>query len=140
MPKLIIDDITLEVSEGTNILEAAKTVGITIPHFCWHPALGKAGACRACAVKVVEGPAKGLQMSCMVPVQEGMVVSTTDSEAVEGRDPADAGVVEHCSAARISGGAMLRRSDSLAIHFHLSTIHQLSASVVNPRSYSSEFA
>ncbi|NJD91848.1 MAG: 2Fe-2S iron-sulfur cluster binding domain-containing protein, partial [Geobacter sp.] len=82
MPKLIIDDIALEVAEGTNILEAAKTVGITIPHFCWHPALGKAGACRACAVKVVDGPAKGLQMSCMVPVQEGMVVSTTDPEAV----------------------------------------------------------
>ncbi len=85
MPKLIIDDITLEVPEGTSILEAAKSVGITIPHFCWHPALGKAGACRACAVKVVEGPAKGLQMSCMVPAQEGMIVSTTDVEAVEMR-------------------------------------------------------
>ena len=85
MPKLVIDDIALEVAEGTNILEAAKTVGIVIPHFCWHPALGKAGACRACAVKVIDGPAKGLQMSCMVPVQEGMVVSTTDAEAVEMR-------------------------------------------------------
>jgi NADH-quinone oxidoreductase subunit G len=85
MPKFVIDDITLEVPEGTSILEAAKTVGITIPHFCWHPALGRAGACRACAVKVVEGPAKGVQMSCMLPVQEGMVVSTTDSEAVEMR-------------------------------------------------------
>jgi len=82
MPKLIIDDITLEVPEGTSILEAARGVGITIPHFCWHPALGKAGACRACAVKVVAGPAKGMQMSCMVPVQEGMVVDTADPEAV----------------------------------------------------------
>jgi len=85
MPKLIIDDIALEAAEGTTVLEAAKTVGITIPHFCWHPALGKAGACRACAVKVIDGPAKGLQMSCMMPVQEGMVVSTTDAEAVEMR-------------------------------------------------------
>lgn len=85
MPKLVIDDIALEVAEGTTVLEAAKTVGITIPHFCWHPALGKAGACRACAVKVIEGPAKGLQMSCLMPVQEGMVVSTTDAEAVEMR-------------------------------------------------------
>ncbi len=82
MPKLIIDDIPLDVPEGTNVLEAARSIGITIPHFCWHPALGKAGACRACAVKMLEGPVKGVQMSCMLPVQDGMVVSTTDREAV----------------------------------------------------------
>ncbi len=82
MPKLIIDNIALEVPEGTNVLEAARSIGIVIPHFCWHPALGKAGACRACAVKMLEGPVKGLQMSCMLPVQDGMVVSTTDEEAL----------------------------------------------------------
>jgi len=82
MPKLIIDDILVTVPDGTSILEAAKTVGIWIPHFCYHPALGKAGACRVCAVKCLDGPVKGLQMSCMVPAQEGMVVSTTDSEAL----------------------------------------------------------
>jgi NADH-quinone oxidoreductase subunit G len=82
MPKLIIDSIQLDVPEGTNVLEAARAIGITIPHFCWHPALGKAGACRACAVKMLEGPVKGIQMSCMLPAQDGMVVSTTDQEAV----------------------------------------------------------
>jgi NADH-quinone oxidoreductase subunit G len=82
MPKLIIDNIPLEVTEGVNVLEAARQIGITIPHFCWHPALGKAGACRACAVKMLDGPVKGLQMSCMLPAQDGMVVSTTDTEAV----------------------------------------------------------
>ncbi|MFZ2950988.1 MAG: molybdopterin-dependent oxidoreductase [Desulfuromonadaceae bacterium] len=81
MPKLIIDTIPLDVPEGTNVLEAARSIGITIPHFCWHPALGKAGACRACAVKMLEGPVKGIQMSCMLPAQDGMVVSTTDPEA-----------------------------------------------------------
>ncbi|MFZ4857295.1 MAG: molybdopterin-dependent oxidoreductase [Desulfuromonadaceae bacterium] len=82
MPKLIIDDIPVEVAGGTTVLEAAQSVDIPIPHFCWHPALGKAGACRVCAVKMVEGPVKGIQMSCMLPAQEGMVVSTTDPEAV----------------------------------------------------------
>jgi len=82
MPKLIIDDIQVEAAEGVTVLEAAQSVGITIPHFCWHPALGKAGACRVCAVKLLDGPVKGVQMSCMLPVQEGMVVSTTDPEAV----------------------------------------------------------
>jgi NADH-quinone oxidoreductase subunit G len=82
MPTLIIDDIPVNVPDGTNVLEAARSIGITIPHFCWHPALGRAGACRACAVKMVDGPVKGVQMSCMLPVQGGMVVSTTDEEAV----------------------------------------------------------
>ena len=82
MPKLIIDNIQVEAAEGTTVLEAAQSVDIPIPHFCWHPALGKAGACRVCAVKMLDGPVKGLQMSCMLPVQEGMVVSTTDPEAV----------------------------------------------------------
>lgn len=82
MPKLIIDNIPVEVPEGTNVLEAARSIGIVIPHFCWHPALGRAGACRACAVKMLDGPVKGLQMSCMLPAQDGMVVSTTDAEAM----------------------------------------------------------
>lgn len=82
MPKLIIDDIAVEVAEGTTVLEAAQSVDIRIPHFCWHPALGKAGACRVCAVKMLEGPVKGIQMSCMLPAQDGMVVSTTDPEAL----------------------------------------------------------
>ncbi len=82
MPKLIIDDIAVEVAEGVTVLEAAQSVGIPIPHFCYHPALGKAGACRVCAVKMLDGPVKGIQMSCMLPAQDGMVVSTTDHEAV----------------------------------------------------------
>jgi len=82
MPKLVIDNISVEVAEGVSVLEAAQSVGIAIPHFCWHPALGKAGACRVCAVKMVDGPVKGIQMSCMLPAQDGMVVSTTDPEAM----------------------------------------------------------
>lgn len=82
MPKLIIDNIPVEVAEGVSILEAAQAVDIPIPHFCWHPSLSKAGSCRACAVKLLDGPIKGIQMSCMLPAQDGMVVSTTDPDAV----------------------------------------------------------
>jgi NADH-quinone oxidoreductase subunit G len=83
MPKLIIDNIPVEVPQGTNVLEAARSVGITIPHFCYHPALAIAAACRLCAVKLLDGPVKGIQMSCSLPAQDGMVVSTTDPEAVK---------------------------------------------------------
>ncbi len=86
MPKLIIDNIEVEVPPGTNVLEAAKQVGLWIPHFCYHPALGSVGACRLCAMKFLEGPVKGLQMSCMLPAQDGMVISTTDPEAVRMRE------------------------------------------------------
>ena len=85
MPKLTIDNIDVDVPVGTTVLEAAKRVGIWIPHFCYHPALGSVGACRVCAVKCLDGPVKGIQMSCMLPAQEGMVVSTTDAEAQEMR-------------------------------------------------------
>ncbi|GLI38126.1 NADH-quinone oxidoreductase subunit NuoG [Geobacter hydrogenophilus] len=85
MPKLVIDHIPMEVPAGTSVLEAAKSVGIWIPHFCYHPALGSVGACRLCAVKMLDGPVKGIQMSCMLPAQDGMVVSTTDPEALKMR-------------------------------------------------------
>lgn len=85
MPKLIIDDIPVEVPPGTSVLEAARSVGITIPHFCYHPALAIAAACRLCAVKLLDGPVKGIQMSCSLPAQDGMVVSTTDPDALKMR-------------------------------------------------------
>jgi NADH-quinone oxidoreductase subunit G len=85
MPKLIIDDCEIEVPAGTKVIEAAAQLGISIPRFCYHPALGSVGACRVCAVKVLEGPVKGIQMSCMLDVADGMQVATADREAVEFR-------------------------------------------------------
>ena len=82
MPKLTIDNREIEVPEGTKVIEAAERLGIMIPRFCYHRALGSVGACRVCAVKFVDGPKKGIDMSCMVDAQDGMVVSTTDEEAV----------------------------------------------------------
>jgi len=85
MPKLTIDEREIEVPEGTKVIEAAERLGIMIPRFCYHPALGSVGACRVCAVKCLQGPFKGVQMSCMLDAQDGMVVSTTDPEAVDFR-------------------------------------------------------
>ena len=85
MPRLIIDDFEVEVPKGSKVIEAAERLGIVIPRFCYHEALGSVGACRMCAVKFVQGPIKGVQMSCMIDAQDGMVVSTTDEEAVQFR-------------------------------------------------------
>jgi NADH-quinone oxidoreductase subunit G len=85
MPKLIIDEQEIEVPAGTKVIDAAEKLGIVIPRFCYHPALGSVGACRVCAVKFLQGPFKGVQMSCMIDAMDGMVVSTTDEEAVDFR-------------------------------------------------------
>jgi NADH-quinone oxidoreductase subunit G len=85
MPKLVIDDQEVEVPPGTKVIEAAERLGIMIPRFCYHPALGSVGACRVCAVKFIQGPFKGVQMSCMIEAKDGMVVSTTDEEAADFR-------------------------------------------------------
>src|SRR6056297_1205552 len=82
MPKLTIDSREIEVPEGTKIIDAAERLGIMIPRFCYHPALGSVGACRVCAVKIENaGRLSGIQMSCMIDCLDGMKVSTDDPEA-----------------------------------------------------------
>ncbi len=81
MPTLIIDGRTVSVPEGKTILEAAEAAGVRVPHFCWHRALGALGACRLCAVTVLDGPQKGVRMACLTPAQEGMRVSTLDESS-----------------------------------------------------------
>ena len=85
MPKLTIDNREIEVPQGANVLEAAERLGIMVPRFCYHPALGSVGACRMCAVKFLEGRVKGVEMSCMVAAEDGMVVSTTHPDAMDYR-------------------------------------------------------
>ncbi|MBF0434521.1 MAG: NADH-quinone oxidoreductase subunit NuoG [Magnetococcales bacterium] len=79
MPTLIIDDREITVKAGATIMEAAKLLGIHIPHFCYHPGLSVAGNCRMCMVEVEKMPKPVI--SCAMPVNEGMVVRT-DSEMV----------------------------------------------------------
>ena len=52
MVNLTIEGRPVSVPEGTSILEAAKTAGILIPHYCYHPSLPVAGNCRMCLVSV----------------------------------------------------------------------------------------
>jgi NADH-quinone oxidoreductase subunit G len=56
MVTLTIEGRTAVVPEGTSIIEAAKTVGVLIPHYCYHPGLPVAGVCRMCLVDVEKLP------------------------------------------------------------------------------------
>ncbi|MGE5700495.1 MAG: molybdopterin-dependent oxidoreductase [Deltaproteobacteria bacterium] len=79
MPTFVINGMSATVADGMTILEAAKQLGIEIPHYCYHPKLSIAGNCRMCLVEVEKFPK--LQISCNTVVTEGMVVRT-DTEKV----------------------------------------------------------
>jgi NADP-reducing hydrogenase subunit HndD len=83
MPSLTINNIPVEVPEGTMILAAAKQVGIRIPTLCFVEGLKAVGACRVCVVEV-EG-ARNLVASCSMPAAEGMKVFTNTRKVREAR-------------------------------------------------------
>ncbi len=79
MVNVTIDGNQYKFPAGMIILEAAKSVGIEIPHYCYHPGLSIAGACRMCLVEIEKMPK--LQISCHMTVGDGMVIHT-DNERV----------------------------------------------------------
>lgn len=70
-----INNIKIEIEEGSTILEAAQSAGISIPTLCAWPEIGHTpGACRVCVSEVEGMPS--LVASCVYPVRDGMVVHT----------------------------------------------------------------
>jgi NADH-quinone oxidoreductase subunit G len=88
MAIIYIDGKPHETSEGQNLLEACVELGVNVPYFCWHPALGSVGACRQCAVTQYkdENDTQGrVVMSCMTPVADGMRIGVEDQDSKEFR-------------------------------------------------------
>jgi heterodisulfide reductase subunit A-like polyferredoxin len=82
MISLTIDGKTVEVEEGSTVLQAAQKLGIEVPTLCYHKALVPYGACRLCLVELVSSGGSQIQASCVYPAQEGLVVKT-DTERVQ---------------------------------------------------------
>ena len=81
---ITVDGIRHSVEEGKNLLEICLSLGMDLPYFCWHPAMGSVGCCRQCAVRIYkdEGDSAGwIDMACMVPVTDGLRCSVEDPEA-----------------------------------------------------------
>ncbi|MDR1966249.1 MAG: [FeFe] hydrogenase, group A [Synergistaceae bacterium] len=81
--KLTIDGLEVTAPKSYTILQAARLVGLKIPHLCYHPELAREGNCRVCLVEV-EG-ARSLVASCVYPVGEGMKVRTNTPSVRETR-------------------------------------------------------
>lgn len=91
MIKVTIDNIEVEVPQGTTILNAARQIGgdVVPPAMCYYSKLeGSGGKCRTCLVEVAAGstadprPMPKLVASCSTPVMDGMVVKNKTSERV----------------------------------------------------------
>lgn len=74
MGKMIINGKECEFTNEENILEVIRKNGFNVPTFCYRPDLKDAfGACRMCVVEI-EG--RGIQSSCTMPPQDGLVIKT----------------------------------------------------------------
>ncbi len=83
-----IDGKRYEVDGADNLLHACLSLGLDVPYFCWHPALGSVGACRQCAVKMyrdADDKQGRLVMSCMTQAFDNTYISIADAEAKEFR-------------------------------------------------------
>lgn len=84
MATIHVDGQSYEVNGADNLLQACLSLGLDIPYFCWHPAMGSVGACRQCAVRQYkdEDDDKGmLVMSCMTPAADQTRIDIADEEA-----------------------------------------------------------
>lgn len=73
---LQIDGKEVSVPAGTSVLQAAQQAGIPIPTLCHHAQLEDYGGCRLCMVEVESRGRKNHVVSCLYPVEPGLVVRT----------------------------------------------------------------
>ena len=88
MARIQIDGQFYSVPEGNNVLSTCLSLGLDLPYFCWHPAMGSAGACRQCAIiqyKDEEDTRGRLVMACMTPVTDNLRISLNAEQAQQFR-------------------------------------------------------
>jgi NADH-quinone oxidoreductase subunit G len=72
----VIDGREVVVKPGTTVIEAAKSLGIEIPYYCYHKRLSIAANCRMCLVEMSNAPGGKLMPACQMPMGEGVAVKT----------------------------------------------------------------
>ena len=79
-----INDIEVTVPTGTNLIDAARTIGIEIPNLCFQPKLRAWGSCRICTIETL-GKRGGLVEGCATPMTDGLEVRTHSPEVEQAR-------------------------------------------------------
>ena len=98
MAKIKVNGREVEAPDGANLLLFLNdTLGLPIPHYCFHPALEKVGSCRMCQVEFVmrrkdpdgkESVRRVLGVSCRETVRDGLEVETHGEAARRARKEA----------------------------------------------------
>lgn len=88
MINLTINDQKVTVPEGATILDAAKTINVSIPTLCYlnlHDIqmVNRTASCRVCVVEI-EGR-RNLSPACATEAFEGMIVKTNSQRAIKAR-------------------------------------------------------
>ena len=81
--KLMINNIEVEVPQGTTLIQAAKKAGYNVPTLCYHPDLKPTSACGVCIVDIEGSPVP--KRACSTVVWEGMKVTTNTKKLREAR-------------------------------------------------------
>jgi NADH-quinone oxidoreductase subunit G len=77
MKSLTINGNKIDFENERNLLEVIRKAHIDMPTFCYHSELSIYGACRLCIVQI-EG--RGIQTSCTIPPEDGMIVQTNTDQ------------------------------------------------------------
>ena len=83
MIKLTVNGRSVELDDGSTLLDAASEAGVHIPTLCYHPRLPCHAVCRMCLVNVDGCPRP--QPACVTKAKEGDVVETDSSDLQEFR-------------------------------------------------------
>jgi bidirectional [NiFe] hydrogenase diaphorase subunit len=81
MPTLSIDSQSIDVSAGSTVLQAIRSIGLHLPTLCYWEGLPPYGACRLCLVEMIR-PVRQIIAACAYPVEDGMVIETQGERAV----------------------------------------------------------
>ncbi|MDA7978458.1 MAG: 2Fe-2S iron-sulfur cluster-binding protein [Pirellulales bacterium] len=95
MAKVWIDDQEIELgdNERLNGIEAARRVGVEVPHYCWHPGLSVVASCRMCLVECGTKNSETGEVSmlpklvpaCQTPAKDGTVMVTNSEKVAHAR-------------------------------------------------------
>merc|ERR1712066_1106399 len=69
-----VDNINIQISSESTVLEACHYAGVMVPRFCFHKKLSIAGNCRMCIVEIEKFPKP--VSSCTLKVMDGMRIFT----------------------------------------------------------------
>lgn len=95
MPTVIVDGQEIEIGDDERIngIEAARRVGVEIPHYCWHKGLSVVASCRMCLVETGRKDAETGEISmlpklvpgCQTPATDGTVFVTNSEKVTNAR-------------------------------------------------------